>query len=574
VNRFARTDSDGKRSIVGGVSAKERFGVWLLAAAVAIGGAVVAVTAPSDRPHVDVDSTSAWLSSVRPQVLGRVNALVHGPFAATTAEIGVPLGSGATTVRRGSMVIVTDPASGNATVVDVRTRRSDRFAVAAGQSVEVVDRLILRIDGSARQIIPAGTGGPAALTLSGAPGSWREVSGGALWLTIPSDGSVVRIDATGSAVTVPAVFRAGEDPPVAAVSGGVALLDRAAREVVVLTGAAPRPKRHAVKGSLPGKGIESFDVASDGSYAIAADAGFGAAVTVVDLTGRRGADIRQVGDPGHDFGAAVLGHDRIYFADRTTGALVVLPARPGASPVTTIDVARRPARLEVFRSGSVLWANDPDGPNALAVNGGDRWPVIKYVSHQESPTPPPSSQPPRSDPPRGDPATSTRPTPQTGPPTSRPPGPGSGPEKRPGGTDGPPGRSPTKPPRRNTAKITNLKNNSPVSRCQRVTGTADLEPTKALLLASRRTNPSSTGYFVQYVKAGNVGANWGTTKWFGTAADQSYDLVLLVMDVDDARAYWNSAQKGDGYVYAGSLPPANTRVQTVHVRQTVAECGE
>lgn len=571
MNRFARTDSDGKPSMLGGASAKGRYRIWLLATAVAIGGAAIAATAPSDRPHVGVDSTSAWLSSVQPQVLGRVNALVRGPSAATTAEIGVPLSSGVTTVRRGSMVILTDAASGNATVVDVRTRRSEVFTIAAGQRVEVVEQLIVRIDGSARQIIPEGAGGPALLTLSGAPGSWREVSGGALWLTVPSDGSVVRIDGAGSAVTVPAVFRVGEDPPVAAVSDGIALLDRTANEVILLTGNAPRPKRHAVKGSLPANAIESFDVATDGSYAIAADAGPGAAVTVVYLTGRRAAETRQVGDPGHDFGAAILGHDRIYVTDRTTGALAVLPVRSGTSPVVTIDVARRPARLEVFRAGSILWANDPDGPNALAVDGGDRWPVMKYASHPESSTAPSSSQQPRSDQPHDPPPTSTRPAP----PTSRSPGPGTGtgPEKRPGGTNGSPSTGPTKSPPRNTAKITNLRNNSPVSRCQRVSGSADLAPGKALLLASRRTDPPSSTWYIHYVKDGNVGETWSTTKWFGTAANQSYDLVLLVMDVDDARAYWNSAEVGNGFRYTGSLPPGNTRAQTVRVRQTVATCG-
>ncbi|GAA0897244.1 hypothetical protein GCM10009558_085740 [Virgisporangium aurantiacum] len=108
-----------------------------------------------------------------------------------------------------------------------------------------------------------------------------------------------------------------------------------------------------------------------------------------------------------------------------------------------------------------------------------------------------------------------------------------------------------------------------MSRCQPAGGTADIAPTSTLLLAHRRTSPKDNTYYLHYVdgtRKGGVKRTWNTVKFLGTAEDQYYDLILIIIDVDVARSLF----RGREWITATSLP--GIRADTVKVHQTSIDC--
>jgi hypothetical protein len=239
------------------------------------------------------------------------------------------------------------------------------------------------------------------------------------------------------------------------------------------------------------------------------------------------------------------------------------------SPVSSIGVAHQPTALEVFAKGSMVWANDPNGPDALAVYADRRWAITKYLSAPSTPSTPPSPSSPPSTTPSTEPANSPTPVRPSRPPTR----PSDGPRQLPGGPQQPPGgpQQPSPAPK-DTARFVNLHNGSSVKRCQNVVISARLAPTKTLLVAHRRASPPDNTYYFTYAgpyRNGNVPANVTTTVWFGTQTGQTYDLYLLIMNVGDANTFWNAHVSSNGsFAYSPSLPGTSQTADRIRVVET------
>src|SRR5262249_54119948 len=86
--------------------------------------------------------------------------------------------------------------------------------------------------------------------------------------------------------------------------------------------------------------------------------------------------------PAHRFGAPQNLGTRVYIPDTTAGALLVYDAATGRlqQPVQVPGAQGKP--LEVFVRSGLLWANNPDGPNAVVINAtGAPATISKYDSN-------------------------------------------------------------------------------------------------------------------------------------------------------------------------------------------------
>jgi hypothetical protein len=557
-----------------GTSANRRRRFRLISAgvvAVVVSGLALLATNPADRFRLAADSATAWLPSVQRGIIGRVNALVPGPGSGTTDYLSIQMGADISPIRRGSVLVIGGGHS-EVSVVDLRTLRIDRVPAATTERVEVVDDHVFRIDDGAGRVV-AVPNGSTVLDLHGVPAGPSTVSGGALWLAVPDTGSIVRIDRSGAAKTVPGAFSAGRRPFLAALPDGIAVLDLGTGEVAVLVGrSSVRRYRTDLRRAMAAAGadsVSSFQVAADAADAVVlARGGRSTSVVVFGLAGGRRTVVRPLNDTGDLFGAAVLSNDRLYVSNDSAGALTIVRVRPNVSAVSSIGVAHRPSALEVFAKDSLVWANDPNGPAAAAVYADRHWTITKYVSESDTPSVSPSSAspssttaPPSRAPSNGAPPTHTSGPVRTGGPPAHPSGIGTG--QPPGG-------------HRDTATFTNLHNGSSVKRCQAARIADSLVAGKTLLIAHRRTSPPDGTYYFEYAgpySDGNVPASFGTVAYFGTAADQRYDLYLLIMDVNDARTFWESHRSSDGsFATSTSIPGTAGIAEKISVTQTDITC--
>jgi hypothetical protein len=139
-----------------------------------------------------------------------------------------------------------------------------------------------------------------------------------------------------------------------------------------------------------------------------------------------------------------------------------------------------------------------------------------------------------------------------------------------------PSSSPTPSVPAGTVQITSHVDGQVVDRCERFSGLANLEPTKTMLFAKNRAEPPDTDWYFDFVggyRNGFVPANWTGTMYFGTATRQSYDLFILVMDVQEAERFWSEHQSADGQSAMSKTRPSIAPAAHVRVRQgTLDDC--
>lgn len=513
---------------------------WFIPAVVTIGGIVAASAgnSPAGRPEFSADSAGAWLVSAPEGFIGRANPLIPRPRVATTDRIGLTVPPSAITRRHGATVVVEDLGRA-ATIVDLRTLTSSRVPISGDEQVDVVggqDYLVDpregRITRLPDQVVFADPGGREL-------GDWT-VSDGALWVSVPATGSILRVDEVGTVRAQPDVFQAGGTPMLVPSSTGVGVVD-------------------------------------------------GSTLTVVG-----GVERRLPGTPSQ---AAIASS----FAASLDGSVLSLVRLSDGEVTRTVDLqaAASMTRLEVFAQGDLVWINDPGGPRAIAVQpDGTVMSLVKYAPVTPSPTP--SAHPTMSRPPSTPPTS----TPASSPPTSRttvisrqtpgpgptPPGPGPttpGPRPRTGGpgprTPGPhktgkptPTKSKTPPPVVARASFSDIRDGQEVGRCEPAQGSATLPKDDTLLLAVRRTSPPSADYYFTYAAARDGDVDGFDTKaFFGSEIDQSYRIYLLIMNVDEARQFYNDEARQDGdFAVATYIPSEAERADSASVRQTSLDCDQ
>lgn len=364
---------------------RRRRATGLLALILAVGAIAVVVTRSTAQPTVPIDSATAWLLSLPRNSIDRVNALVTGPGSATTDSITVafPRGQQVTTRRREPLIIMSG-GDGATTVLDLRTLRATPVplaATAAPPVLESVQDRIFVLD-TALGRVDLADGHDVGRTTTVYAGGGRierwEVSAGALWLTT-DQGTVTRVDPTGTSWPVTGVFRPGQQVMLAPTQDGVALLNLTTGRIDRVRGARPRVEPCAnrpdtINGS--GRAYRYFAVAPDGRYAALLGGTDTATLTLVSLTEDTPPTTRALPGAGTDYGAPVLSSGHIYLARQ--GSLVVVGIGPELPMESGIEVTATATRLELFLSGTVVWANDPNGPRAAAVIGGTARVFDKY----------------------------------------------------------------------------------------------------------------------------------------------------------------------------------------------------
>jgi hypothetical protein len=95
-----------------------------------------------------------------------------------------------------------------------------------------------------------------------------------------------------------------------------------------------------------------------------------------------------------------------------------------------------------------------------------------------------------------------------------------------------------------------------------------------IMIGHRRTSPADGTYYWNYFdRNGNVPPRWTAQTFFGDEAGQRYELILIVVGVEEAQRFWARHQEADGSFAASTTLPAGARVQSrVNVTQAVATC--
>ncbi|GAA3297045.1 hypothetical protein GCM10020218_081540 [Dactylosporangium vinaceum] len=510
--------------------------------------------------------------------------MLAAPMIASTDRVRLPIRPDTPPSRGDDLLVLTDRGAGRAVLLDLRTQvqrsltlESDETAVVAGARPLLVHAATGRVDRLAADGSVAAT--PVAQT-GGRPGGWA-VAAGALWLAEPATGAVLRIGDAGPATRVEHAFSSGHAPLLAGAGDTLAVLDPEAGAVRLISG--PAPGTYAVR--LPGGRPASFGVAPGGDFAAFVGPATGGpaggtargavgdrvSVTVAGLGDHAESVTRSVGAAGDSFGPPVLTHDRVYLGDTRSGDVWTIRARPAVGAPSSIAVAPGPADLELFVNGSAVWANDPNGPNAVAIYDDSRQPITKYAPPSASPLP--SGPPPSptaihsSNPPTTSPTKTQTPSSRS-PKATRTTGAGH-PTNAPPGTNGPPGTI-GPPAHANTAAFTNIGDGGQVGRCRTLAGRADIDATKTLMIAQKRTDPPDGTYYVQYAgpREGNLApGRWTSTSptYFGDQPGQHYSAYLLIVDVAAARSWWAAHESGD-FAHATSLPGTTADTVTGLVR--------
>ncbi|GIF67852.1 hypothetical protein Ais01nite_58870 [Asanoa ishikariensis] len=304
----------------------------------------------TELPHV---SASAWLPSIGTGTLVRTNATRGEP----DAELKLP--ADALVVQGAGHVVLFDRAAGTATPVDTALLRYGAavpFGEPLGEAV---------VDGR-----------------------------GTIWFAVLGRGAVVpmRAGVAGPAVTV---TRGGDTLPLVVVAGRAMAVDATTQSLVGLDGAAAAP----LPAELAGR---PFHAGGSTDQRVAAFVTGSRLVVswldtrtteVVDLPARR---------PGRP---VVAGH-RVIVPDG--GRLLVHDLDTGATEAVT--VADRPATLDVFAQDGLVWANAPDGPEAM-VWVDDAWRRIRKYGTRSASTKAPRPRPTPSTTVRPEPSPSERETP-------------------------------------------------------------------------------------------------------------------------------------------------------------------
>lgn len=390
-----------------------------VAVVVGLASALVGVGAPVASSHFH--QVTAWLDN-RDGSVTRVNGL----SGRADAQVAVPgtAGQHVRVVQDGSTILVENDSGGTMARIDpqqLSVTQSAAFGTIGDQVVagNGLTYVVDVHDGTLQRIDPVGlTAIGAPLTVDGgAPVGVPAVDGhGVLWVPVPSQGTVVPVTVgTAGALGAGAPLHigvAGDVMDVSVVHGTGVFTDATAGTVTIAPAGAA-----VVTVNLPG-GLASSGpdgllapAATDGTVLPLLNPGT-AQLALVDIGTAAPSAVGVAELTGHILGTPVEHAGRVYIPDATTGSLDVYDEQAGglAAPIA---VSGRPGPLELFEKDGILWANDPDGSDALTVDPqGVPHRVGKYQPDLPGATTPSS--------PSSSGTNGSGPGPGTGPDTSRP----------------------------------------------------------------------------------------------------------------------------------------------------------
>ncbi|WP_433085130.1 fibronectin type III domain-containing protein [Dactylosporangium sp. CA-052675] len=391
-----------------------------IAALVAVLGLTLWGTGSANHAVASFD-VSAWLWSADKGEIARVNG-VTGKVD-TRTKISDAQGHSMEVTQSDRFVILRDFNTGKISVLDLSSLTlgaSTQSTPGIGVTVAVHDDTAFIIDtvqGQVRQLDPM-TLLPVGETLSFPPG----ISGGLfddkgrLWLLVPSEGTVVAIDAARSRPASPGGGQGGgfAGDPVKVKTVGVAEPNHDMALSILDTGVAVLDKTATTLTTLRGDTVKKVPLRLGGEGGVAErTVGGDVPVTVVDgshvyvVHDDRISDFAVPGDSPR-LKPCVAWSGRFYCADDATGTVYVLDAQGKALDPIRIQAGGKALELEVREDR--LFINAPGGSTARVVDGKNHVTTVdKYANDvlggEAPPAPPP---PPQTKPPVGPPGAPAR----------------------------------------------------------------------------------------------------------------------------------------------------------------------
>jgi Fibronectin type III domain len=396
------------------VRADRTAGMVAVALLVAGGGAVAwrgGAGAVAPRMH----EVGAWLSSTKQGSVVHANGVSGRPDARVKLRdaAGHPL----TVTQDDDAVLVTDTVTGDVSRIDpaqlavtqtVNTDHATQVVTGHGLTYFIdSDRgTVQRVNLTNLSAV----GDPIALNQKLGQGGIDD--DGTLWVAVPDSGALVPI-ADGKAGTPVSVGQHGDALSLTMAKGVPVATDATRNTMTVVSRSGGLVTVNLPSPASPAGPPPSMlaPAATDGPVVPVVAAKTGELV-LVDTATATPSSVTFSGVAGHDLGApATLGH-RIYVPDNSTGRLLVYDSAADKL-LNQITVTDKPTKLDMFVKDGMLWVNDADGPDAIAVDtSGTVHHIGKY--EQALAGGPPVQQPPAQQPPAQQP-------PAQQPPVQRPP---------------------------------------------------------------------------------------------------------------------------------------------------------
>jgi outer membrane biosynthesis protein TonB len=352
----------------------------------------------------DISDVGAWLSNTRQ------GSVVHANGASGKADARVRLrdakGHPLEVNQDGETVLVTDTVTG---VVN----RIDPAQLSVTQSVDYGTVTTNVVTGAGlAYVLDAQHGRVQRINLTdlstvGDPiqvdttlGSGGIDRQGTLWVAAPGRGALVPI-ANGAAGTPVSVGQPGDAVAVTIAEGTPVATNATRGTMTVVSGGGGR-----ITVNLPTPADPAAPRAllappnTEGTLVpvVARDTG---ELVVVDTASGTPSSVTFAGVAGHELGTPAALGDRIYVPDQSTGRVLVYDAATDQL-LDQITVSARATKLDLFVKDGMLWINNADGPEAVAVDAaGNVHRIGKYDKKLPGALPTRSPTPPA--PPAGDP---------------------------------------------------------------------------------------------------------------------------------------------------------------------------
>ncbi|WP_370384285.1 fibronectin type III domain-containing protein [Catenulispora sp. GAS73] len=396
-----------------------------------------------------VRDAGAWLTDT-PR-----GAVVHanGPAGVADARVAVAGSQGHPlhVVQEGGQVVVVDSVTGRVSRIDpsqLTVTQSVDYDTAGVQIVAGAG-LAYAIDpehGVVQQIDLARLSAIGAPVRLGRQLGAAGIDGqGTLWVPVPTLGQLVPVakGTPGPAVTV----GLPGDPVALTIAGGTPVVTDAARGTMTVLGhdgGRTTVNLPAAAGTAPGGWLAP--PSTEGTVVPVVVSG-GGELIVVDTRSGVPSSVTLADAVGDDLGTPQALGSRVYLPDDTTGQLIVYDTASGQL-LPRIQVTDHPAKLLLFVKDGMLWIDDPDGPDAVAVEASG---AVHHIGKDGPHLPGDSTPTPTSASGSDSPASASAPT-TTGT-TSQGPSAGQGPPSipKPSGDSGTPSApdrpsSPSQPP--------------------------------------------------------------------------------------------------------------------------------
>jgi hypothetical protein len=341
----------------------------LMVAAVATGAGVPTSVAA-------IHDVGAWLAN---SALGSVTH-AEGPSGRADATVGLPgtQGDQLRITQSGSIILAEDTRTGKVYRINPAQLTVTQSATYGRNAVQVVAGggevyIVAPAAGLVQQINPdtlATVGSP--LRLGTRIGPAAVTAHGMLWVTLPGRGVVMPVQ-NGVPGAVVTVGKPG-DLLGLTVEGNQPVVTDATAATMTITGSGGATRTVALPGALrqsappaplvppATSGNEVPVVVPKANQLVIVNTAAGSPTAVTLGTG--------VNDT---LGAPEVLGQRVYVPDESTGSLITYDTATGRL-LPPVMVTGRPGPLDVFVNDGMLWANDPNGPAAVAVNasGGIR----------------------------------------------------------------------------------------------------------------------------------------------------------------------------------------------------------